>query len=203
MFGPSPNYTHETVLSGSDARVILRSKSLPLELRTPVLSETIPLLQLLTNENNIKHDRSVSALNTKEAVERFILDALKVSQPPDPDVPDRLNLVVIADSMVVGLSGLGRITSGVHGKRSGDVGIMIDPKFRGRGYAEESLRITFDYALRGLGIDEVVVSCTGANIAVQRLMEGKFGLKGVRSSPESSEFGNECQYTMKKEDIHW
>lgn len=201
MFGPSPYYSHETVLKGSDAHVILRSKSLPLELRTPVLSETLPLLQLLTEKSNIEHDRSVSALDTKEAVERFIRDSLKFSDPPDPEVPDKLNLVVLADGVIVGLSGLGRITSEIHGKKVGDAGIMIDPKFRRKGYAEESLRITIDYALRILSIDEVIIACTGPNMAVQRLMEGKFGLEPVRIDPESSEFGNECLYTIKKQDI--
>ena len=131
MFGPSPCYSHGTVLTGSDAHVILRLKSLPLELRTPILSETLPLLQLLTNEENIQHDRSVSALNTKEAVERFIVDSLNFSHPPDPEDPDKLNLVVLADGMLVRLSGLGRISTDMYGKRFGDVGIMIDPKFRG------------------------------------------------------------------------
>lgn len=201
MFGPSPYYSHKTVLKGSDAHVVLRSKSLPLELRTPVLSETLPLLQLLTDKNNIEHDRSVSALDTKEAVERFIRDSLKFSDPPDPEVPDKLNLVVLAGGTIVGLSGLGRITSEVNGKKVGDAGIMIDPKFRGKGYAEESLRITIDYALRILSIDEVIIACTGSNMAVQRLMEGKFGLEAVRIDPESSEFGNECLYTIKKQDI--
>ena len=82
-------------------------------------------------KKNIQHDRSVSALNTKEAVERFIVDSLKFSHPPDPKVPDKLNLVVLADGMLVRLSVLGRISSDMYGKILGDVGIMIDPKFRG------------------------------------------------------------------------
>ena len=201
MLGPSPCYSHGAVLTGSDAHVILRSKSLPLELRTPVLSQTLPLLDFFTNEENIKYDQSVSALNTKEAVEKFILDSLKFSHPPDPEVPDKLNLVVLADGMLVGMSGLGCITSDMHGNRFGDVGIMIDPQFRGRGYAEESLRITIDYALRVLCLDEVIIACTGVNVAMQRLMEDKFGLEAVRIDPQSSDFGNECLYTIKKQDI--
>ena len=202
MFSPSPSYSHETVLSGSDAHVILKSKKLPLELHTPVLSETFPLLQLFTIEKNIEHDRSVQALNTKEAVERFILDSLKFSHPPIPEVADKLNLVVLAGGQIVGMSGLGRITTDVFGKRTGDVGIMIDPSFRGKGYAEESLRISFDYALRVLGIDQVTIACTAANLAVQGLLERKFGLEAVRIDPESSEFGNECLYIIKKKEIY-
>lgn len=201
MLTPAPSYSHETVLNGNDAHVLLKSKKSTLELRTPVLLETSSLLQLLTNEANIKHDRSASALNTKEAVEKFILDSIKFSQPPDAKVPDKVNLVVLVDGKIVGLSGLGRITTDISGKRTGDVGVMIDPEFRGRGYAQEALRISFNYALKVLGIDEVVVSCTAANLAMQGLMEAKLGLDALRIDPRSSEFGNECLYIVKKEDI--
>ena len=45
----------------------------------------------------------------------------------------------------------------------GDAGIMIDPDARGDGYGHEALRITVDYALRILLLDEVTVEMQGAD----------------------------------------
>ena len=201
MLGPSPSYTHETVLTGSNPHVILRSNRLPVELRTPVLADTTPLLQLLTNPKNVEHDESASTLNSAAAVEQFIHESLRFSSHPNPELHDKLNLIIILDGVIIGLSGLGRINTDTSGRRSGDVGIMIDVDSRGKGYAEEALRVTFHYALRVLRLDEVVVACTGANVAIQGLMERRFGIKVIRQDPGNDEFGSECLYTVRDGDI--
>lgn len=201
MFLSQIPYSYEDSSRNSHAHLALISRSLPLELRIPDLSQTPLLLELLTDKRNIEHDLSASTLNTQEAITQFIQDAYSFSNPPNPAIPDKVNLVVLADGKICGLSGLGRITTDSTGRRTGDLGVMIDSEFRGRGYAEESLRICLDYALRVLKIDEVVVSCTAANEAMRGLMEKKFGLQAMRQDAEDSEFGNECLYIFRKEDM--
>ncbi|KAF6217428.1 hypothetical protein HO133_006898 [Letharia lupina] len=53
------------------------------------------------------------------------------------------------------------------GKRVGDAGVMNDPDARGKGFADGSLRITIDYALRVLRLDEVTVEMREANVEMR------------------------------------
>lgn len=110
----------------------------------------------------------------------------------------RLNLVVVAEGDVVGLSGMGHIHTREDGKRIGDAGVMIIPDARGKGYAYESLRITMDYALRVLGLDEVTVEMREANVEMRGLMDGRFHVTAAVS--EALEFGNEYSYRFGREE---
>ena len=190
-------YTHETCLEDkASPHASIRSKTLPLEMRSAIRSDAPALLDLFSDERNIKHDQSAAGLNTPSAVDNFITQWLTFTTPLD-----RLGLVVVAKGEVVGLSGMGHIGTEKDGRRIGHAGIMIGPEARGMGYAYESLRMTFDYGLRVLNLDEVTVAMTGANVAMRGLMDKKFGLSATRLDEGNSRFGNEYVYSVKKGDL--
>ena len=93
---------------------------------------------------------------------------------------------------------MGHIHTGDDGKRIGDAGVMINPDARGKGYAYESLRITINYALRVLKLDEVTVEMREANIEMRGLMDKKFRITPTRS--ESVWCGNEYSYRFRREE---
>ena len=93
---------------------------------------------------------------------------------------------------------MGHIQAQDDGKRVGDAGVMINPDARGKGYACDSLRITIDYALRVLKLDEVTVQMKEANVEMRGLMNKKFGATPtVSKSPEG---GNEYSYRFRREE---
>ncbi len=191
---PRIGYTHVTSLSDrAHASVSIRSKTLPLELRTVTSHDAPALLRIFSDKENIKHDPSAAGLNTLPAIENVIALWTNLTDPLT-----RLNLVVVAEGEVVGLSGMGHIHAQDDGKRVGDAGVMINPDARGRGYACDSLRITIDYALRVLQLDEVTVQMREANVEMRGLMEKKFGAtQTVSKSPEG---GNEYSYRFRREE---
>lgn len=190
-------YSHETCLEDkSNPHVSIRSKTLPLEMRSPVRSDARALLDLFSDERNIQHDQSAVGLNTPFAIDNFITQWLTFTNPLD-----RIGLVVVAKGNVVGLSGMGHIGTEEDGRRIGDAGIMINPVARGMGYAYESLRMTFDYGLRVLNLDKVTVAMTAANVAMRGLMDRKFGLSATRLTGDENRFGNDYIYRVKKGDL--
>ena len=104
------------------------------------------------------------------------------------DLPS-LNLVFVAKGEVIGLCGMGHIHTGVDEKRIGDAGVMINSDARVKGYAYESLRITIDYVLRVLKLDEVTVEMRDTNIEMRGLMDRKFRVTPMRSESVWSGFG--------------
>lgn len=190
-------YTHDTCLEDkANPHVSIRSETLPLEMRSPIRSDSPALLDLFSDERNTKHDQSAVGLNTPSAVDNFITQWLTFTDPLD-----RIGLVVVAQGKVVGLSGMGHISTETDGRRIGDAGIMIDSEARGMGYAYESLRMTFDYGLRVLNLDEVTVAMTGANVAMRGLMDKKFGLSPTKLTRANSRFGNDYMYSVTKGDL--
>ena len=185
---PRVGYTHVTSLADrTHASVSIRSETLPLELRTVTSNDASALLRIFSDKENIKHDPSAAGLNTLPAIERVIALWTNLTVPLT-----RLNLEV------VGLSGMGHIHAQDDGKRIGDAGVMINPDARGKGYACDSLRITIDYALRVLKLDEVTVQMREANVEMRGLMNKKFGAtQTVSKSPEG---GNEYSYRFRREE---
>ncbi|TKW51463.1 hypothetical protein CTA1_13161 [Colletotrichum tanaceti] len=68
--------------------------------------------------------------------------------------------------------------------RAGDVGAMLNPGFRGRGFATEAIRLAVDWAFTrvedgGPQFDRVTATMVEANKAMVGLVEKKFGWKRV------------------------
>jgi RimJ/RimL family protein N-acetyltransferase len=69
--------------------------------------------------------------------------------------------------------------------RIGDVGVMLDSEFRGRGFATEAIRLSVEWGFRsacegGLQLDKVTATTLARNAAMVGLIEGKLGWKGTR-----------------------
>ncbi|TIC95286.1 hypothetical protein CH35J_008292 [Colletotrichum higginsianum] len=126
--------------------------------------------------------------------------------------PGRVNLVIVyvdgventvgvegCEGVVVGLGGFGGIDEHEEeveekdgdGKamrvkvRVGDVGAMVNPGFRGRGFATEAIRLAVEWAFTrvedgGPQFDRVTATMGEANKAMVGLVERKFGWKGSR-----------------------
>ncbi|KAH8178176.1 acetyltransferase (GNAT) domain-containing protein [Sarocladium implicatum] len=106
-----------------------------------------------------------------------------------------------ADYEVIGLGGFGAIkTFHRDGKEvsAGDAGIVLDPKYRGKGYAVEAMKLTVDWAFRslkegGLQLDLVTITTRSDNDAMIRLTNEKLGLKG-RGVLRDGEFSDKEWY---------
>ena len=165
-----PFYTHETELSdSSNKHISIRSNTLPLELRSPTPADLPALLEVLYDTRNTKDDRSMDGMDKptiKKAIEKWITFSKS-------DPVDRVTYVVLVNGTTVGIGGMGYIGT-ENGRRIGAAGIMLNTDARGKGYAYEALRMTIDHALGVLGLDEVHIATTEANVAMRRLMEMRF-----------------------------
>jgi RimJ/RimL family protein N-acetyltransferase len=80
----------------------------------------------------------------------------------------------------------------------GDAGVVLDPKYRGKGYAVEAMKMSIDWALRkleegGLQLDLVTVTTRSDNEAMIRLTDEKLGLKG-KGTLRDGEFSDKEMY---------
>ncbi|MCJ1247534.1 hypothetical protein MMC30_004748 [Trapelia coarctata] len=190
-----PFYTHETELSDkSNKHITLRSNTLPLELRSPTPSDLPALLEVLYDTRNTKDDRSMDGMDKptiKEAIEKWVIFSTA-------DPVDRVTYVVLVNGTAVGIGGMGYIGT-ENGRRIGAAGIMLNTDARGKGYAYEALRMTIDHALRVLGIDEVHIATTEANLAMRGLMEKNF--RHVATMYRGTfKFGNEYLWKITARD---
>ncbi|KAK6224613.1 acetyltransferase [Colletotrichum tabaci] len=145
--------------------------------------------------------------------------------------PGRVNLVIVyvdgventvgvegGEGVVVGLGGFGGIDEHEEevdekdgeGKakrvkvRVGDVGAMVNPGFRGRGFATEAIRLAVEWAFTrvedgGPQFDRVTATMGEANKAMVGLVERKFGWKGV-AKPGEEEGGGEIFFEVGPRD---
>lgn len=134
---------------------------------------------------------------SEEQASKFIARALVSASK---ESPTSVNLVLVLlpsisseeEGEVIGLGGFGGIDE-VDGKRFGDAGIMIEPEFRGKGYALEALRLSIEFALEKLGVDGVSATTLERNVPMVGLLEKKMGWVGER---RDSKWGVECLYKM-------
>ena len=97
---------------------------------------------------------------------------------------------------VIGLSGFGGIDE-IEGKRWADAGSMINPEFRGKGYAVESMRMSIEFAFGQLKIHGVSCQMLEKNVAIVGLVERRFGWVGKRSE---GKYGRGVRYEVGREE---
>lgn len=180
------------------ANTILYSPTHPIVLRNPKPSDASVLSRILSNPENTKYDPMCSPTGiSEEQSSKFIARSLESASK---EMPASVNLVLVLlptisseeEGEVIGLGGFGGMDE-VDGKRFGDVGIMVEPKFRGRGYALEALRLSIEFALEKLGVDGVSATTLETNEPMMALLERKMGWAGER---RDSKWGMECSYKM-------
>lgn len=167
----------------------LVSPTLPILLRNPSLKDATTFSAILSNPLNNKHDLYAQPLSPSSA-ESTISDMVLSASAA---IPTRVNLVIVLlsypgasetlDSPVIGLSGVGGIDV-IDGRRWADVGVMVNPEHRGKGFALESLRLSIEFAFRELSVHGVSCQMDSANVEMVGLVEGKLGWSGVKGELE-------------------
>ncbi|KAM3502148.1 hypothetical protein MY10362_005045 [Beauveria mimosiformis] len=132
-----------------------------------------------------------------------------------PDAASSSSSSSSSTPLVIGLGGYGAIKELVRDgrkMRAGDVGAMIDPEYRGKGYATEAMRLAIDWAFAdattgsggGLQLDLVTVTTLEDNVAMVKLAEDRLGLKGRDTrrarGDEGAEGNTEVYYELTKKD---
>ncbi|KAF9870373.1 acetyltransferase [Colletotrichum karsti] len=191
--------------SASHLPTTLRSATHPILLRTLSPSDAPAVSAVLSDPDNTRHDPHASAISPEVAVKvvERMRESAGVPSVLDAETgkvvsgPGRVNLVVVyldtdaedSDGRVIGFGGFGGINETEGKVRVGDVGVMIDKEFRGRGFAVEAMRLAVEWAFRGveeggLQLDRVSATMREENVAMVRLVEGRLGWEGVRRGGE-------------------
>lgn len=118
--------------------IILKSKILPIILRIPQIDDAKELLNILTDIRNTEFDPHINKKITLDNIESMII---RMRTSTKSDNPDSFNFVIIDTSVnkVIGISGFGHIST-ENNNRIGDVGVIINFNFRGKGYATEAIK---------------------------------------------------------------
>ncbi|OAA81158.1 Acyl-CoA N-acyltransferase [Akanthomyces lecanii RCEF 1005] len=208
-----------TEVSHLDARLV--SKTLPIVLRTIQPADAARFAAILSDPANAS-DPHAKPLDAATAAAIIAKQRESAAAPTVLDLatdavlsgPSRINMVVelLDGHHVIGLGGYGAIKNWVRdGKplRAGDVGAMIDPAHRGKGYATEAIRLAVDWAFAparegGLQLDLVTITTGEDNAAMVKLADEKLGLKGKGTRRPSQEEGGEgvteVYYELTKKD---
>ncbi|KAM3439424.1 hypothetical protein MY4824_002699 [Beauveria thailandica] len=234
--------TSSSTIEVSHLNTRLASPTLPIVLRTIQPSDAARLAALLSDPSNAPADPNAVPLSATAASELIARQRLSASVPTVIDTarggviisgPSRVNMAIellLPDAasssslsssssppLVIGLGGYGAIKELVRdGKkiRAGDVGAMIDPEYRGKGYATEAMRLAIDWAFAdattgsggggGLQLDLVTVTTLEDNVAMVKLAEDRLGLKGRDTrracGEEGAEGKTEVYYELTKKD---
>ncbi|CAG8972218.1 hypothetical protein HYALB_00010997 [Hymenoscyphus albidus] len=185
-------YTHDTdIYNDISPHFSIRSLKKPLKLRKVASDDAEALLKHSSDQRNVQYDGSVIGLDNPEAISSLLAQWSTFTEPLA-----RFNAVVVTDNKISGTGGIGWIGTNSEGVRVGAAGIMLNSEERGKGYAYEALKITIDFGLRELALDEIHLATWDANIPMRGLMDKKFGFMGRRI--EKDRFGNEWEWRIRK-----
>ncbi|KAK1507687.1 acetyltransferase [Colletotrichum tamarilloi] len=192
----------------------LRSPTHPLLLRTLEESDFAAVSAVLSDPENTKYDPHASAISPEVAKIVISRMRESASVPSVVDEasgkvvsgPGRVNLVVVhvgdvsrdkessggreeqeKEGTVIGFGGYGGINEHEEDGqrvRVGDVGVMINPEYRGRGFAAEAVRLAVEWGFRkvaegGLQLERVSATMSERNVPMRGLVEKRFGWAGV------------------------
>ncbi|KAK1728970.1 acetyltransferase [Colletotrichum acutatum] len=191
----------------------LRSPTHPILLRTLEESDFAAVSAVLSDPENTKYDPHASAISPEVAkiVIARMRESAAVPSVVDEasgkvvSGPGRVNLVVVyvggdddnkqssgekeqdEEGTIIGFGGYGGINEHEEDGqkvRVGDVGVMINPEFRGRGFAAEAVRSAVEWGFRkvaegGLQLERVSATMSERNVPMRGLVEKRFGWTGV------------------------
>ncbi|KXH31976.1 acetyltransferase [Colletotrichum simmondsii] len=190
----------------------LRSPTHPILLRTLEESDFAAVSAVLSDPENTKYDPHASAISPEVA--KIVIARMRESASVPSVVdetsgkvvsgPGRVNLLVVyvgdgtndgktlsekegEEGTVIGFGGYGGINEHEEDGRKirvGDVGVMINPQFRGRGFAAEAVRLAVEWGFRkvaegGLQLERVSATMSERNVPMRGLVEKRFGWAGV------------------------
>ncbi|KAK5998595.1 hypothetical protein PT974_00976 [Cladobotryum mycophilum] len=200
----------------SHLNTLIQSPALPLSLRTIQPPDAPFFSAILAQDPN---ERPIDLPLAGDIIARQRESA---NQPtvcgPDGQVvsgPSRVNMVLVLkvdnepEGLPIGLGGFGAIKDWERdGKkiRAGDVGVLIDPKYRGKGYAVEAMKMAINWAFSpvnagGPQLDLITITTLEENTAMLNLVK-KLGIKGegITRPVEHEEGKQEVYYEVKPED---
>jgi RimJ/RimL family protein N-acetyltransferase len=210
----------------SHLNTIISSPSNPLLfLRTIQPSDAPALSSILSSPSNKSdpHGKDIDIPTAQLSISRMRESA---SQPTILDAqgnvisgPSRVNMMLVLKSedengqpteTVIGLGGFGAIKDWERGGkkiRAGDVGVMMDPAYKRKGYGVEAMKMATSWAFMsaaegGPQLDLVTITTLEDNEAMLKLLNEKFGLegKGISRPAEFDSDKNEMYYELSKED---
>lgn len=130
-----------------------------------------------------------------EETERFIREAERQWASENPTIYE---FAILAGDAHVGGITLYRLDDG-----SAELGWILDSRYQGRGYAEESARALMAWARDALGARRFIAQCDEANAPSRRLMEklgmALVGRAGGRKNRSSDEERVELTYEIREE----
>ncbi|KAF4845746.1 hypothetical protein CGCSCA4_v006196 [Colletotrichum siamense] len=202
---------------------LLRSTTHPLLLRTLIPSDAAAISAVLSNPENTKFDPHASAISPDVAAK--VIDRMRESAAVpsvlDPVTgkvasgPGRVNLAIVHipnagddEGVVIGLGGFGGINESTSDdgskRRVADVGAMLNPEYRGKGFATEAIRLAVEFAFRGvaeggLQVDAVSATMSERNLPMVGLVEKKLGWVGVRRAGEKEGDDGEIYFEVTKD----
>ncbi|KAM0258095.1 hypothetical protein ACHAQJ_004000 [Trichoderma viride] len=211
----------------SHLNTIIPSSSNPLLfLRTIQPSDALSFASILSSPSNKSdpHGKDIDILIAESSITRMRESA---SQPTILNAqgnvisgPSRVNMMLVLKSedsnsghlkeTVIGLGGFGAIKDWERDGRkirAGDVGAMMDPAYKRRGYGVEALRMAINWAFLpasagGPQLDLVTITTLEDNAPMLKLLNEKFGLegKGTIRPAEFDKDKKEIYYELRKED---
>lgn len=184
-------------VSHLDARI--DSKTHPIFIRT-LKEEDAPAFSAIMSDQGNSSDPNVKPMSV-EAAEKAIVNMRKSAAVPtvlgeDGRVvsgPGRVNMSLLVktddapEGRMIGLAGYGAIKDWQReGRaiRAGDAGVLVDPRYRGKGYAAEAMKLAIDWAFTpasegGPQMDLVTITTGSDNAPMVSVADNKLGLKSA------------------------
>lgn len=200
----------------SHLNTLLTSKTFPIHIRTVEVGDA-PLHASLISDpaNGGDPDKPLAAATSETIIAKQRVDAavptVLGADGRAASGPGRVNMVVCTtDGQIIGLGGYGAIKDWERDGRkirAGDVGVLLDSQFRGKGYGLEALKLAIDWGFSpvsegGPQMDLVTLTTLEDNAPMVRIAEEKLGLKGkgVLRPAEFEADKNEWFWEMTAED---
>ncbi|KAK2037601.1 acetyltransferase [Colletotrichum somersetense] len=194
---------------------VLRSPTHPILLRTLEPRDAAAVSAVLSDPENNKYDPHASAISPEVAAGVIGRMRESAAAPTVLDEasgrvvsgPGRVNLLLVyvgddnddkegKGGVGIGLAGFGAINErereGGGKMRVGDVGAMVSPAYRGRGFATEAIRLAVEWGFTrvedgGPQFDRITATMVEANEPMVGLMERKFGWQRVTGAGKEGE----------------
>jgi RimJ/RimL family protein N-acetyltransferase len=161
--------------------------------------KTTPYLDWLNNHENIMYigrkDLNYKNLKIKyKIVIKYLLNIIKSKN-------DFLFLIRDNNKVPIGTIKIGHIDW--YHKR-GDLGILIDQKYQGRGYGAEAVSLLIKYSFKILKLNKITGGCLKKNISMRRIfLKNKFRQEGSHKNHTkvNNKFLDHVSYGLLKKDI--
>jgi len=158
--------------------------------------KTTPYLTWLQNYKNTQYiaREDLSSVIKYQKIKNYLVEIIKSKN-------DFLFLVRNKDNTPIGTIKIGHIDW--YHKR-GDLGILIDEKYQGRGYGAVAASLLIKYSFKILKLNKITGGCLKKNIPMRKIfLKNKFRQEGTHKnhSKVNNKFLDHVSYGLLKKDI--